>query len=329
MALPVPLCIAIQGERGAYSQEAAVRLLGDAVKIVPARDSPHMFSSVARHRAHACLAPMENSLVGSIYTHYDLILRFGFRVLGEVYLKVEHCLIAPVGTFFEEVERVYSHPVALEQCQEFFRRHPRIQAVVTYDTAGSVQMLVEHKEAGAAAIAGRGAAEHYGARVLRTNLEDDPANYTRFFLLGMEDDPEIEGIERAFRSDETAGPKTSIVFYVDNRPGALHEALGEFSDRGVDLARIESRPIRGKPFEYLFYLDVLGDAAVSPVREALESLERRAGFLRVLGTYPAGRLDWVGRDEPFLPRAAPEPPPGDAERRHASGDRRRADRRAP
>ena len=329
MALPVPLCIAIQGERGAYSQEAAVRLLGDSIKIVPARDSPHMFSSVARHRAHACLAPMENSLVGSIYSHYDLMLRFGFRVLGEVYLRVEHCLIAPVGTFFEEVERVYSHPVALEQCQEFFRGHPGIQAVVTYDTAGSVQMLVERKEARAAAIAGRGAAEHYGARILRANLEDDPANYTRFFLLGLEDDPEVEGIERAFRPGETAGPKTSIVFYVDNRPGALQEALGEFSDRGVDLAKIESRPIRGKPFEYLFYLDVLGDAAVSPVREALESLGARAGFLRVLGTYRAGRLDWVGRDEPFLPRAAAAPPRGDDERRSAPGDRRHEDRRAP
>lgn len=309
MALPVPLCIAIQGERGSYSQEAAVQLLGDSVKIVPTADSPHMFSAVARHRAHACLAPMENSLVGSIYAHYDLMLRFGFRVLGEVYLKVEHCLIAPVGTYLEEVERVYSHPVALQQCREFFRRHPRIQPIVTYDTAGSVQMLLERGETAAAAIAGRGAADHYGARVLQTNLEDDPANYTRFFLLGLDDDRDLDDVAGAFRSGQAGTSKTSVVFYVDNRPGALLGALAAFSGRGIDLTRIESRPIRGKPFEYLFYLDFRGDPAEAPTAEALADLERRAGFLRVLGTYPAGRLDWVGSDEPFLPRHGSEGPP--------------------
>ncbi len=302
MALPIPLRIAIQGERGAYSQEAAVQLLGESIKIIATRDSPHMFSSVVRHRAHACLAPMENSLVGSIYPHYDLMLRFGFRVLGEVYLKVEHCLIAPVGTYVEEVRRVYSHPVALEQCQEFFRRHPEMEAVVTYDTAGSVQMLIQSREAGGAAIAGRGAAEQYGGRVLEEHLEDDPANYTRFFLLAHDQDRELEGVSEHFRRGQAGAPKTSVVFYVDNRPGALQGALGAFSDRGVDLTRIESRPIRGKPFEYLFYLDFHGDPATAPAAEAMDDLRRRAGFLRNLGTYPAGRLDWVGGDEPFLPR---------------------------
>lgn len=309
MALPVPLRIAIQGERGAYSEDAAVKLLGPSIKIVAAHDSPHMFSSVARHRAHACLAPMENSLVGSIFPHYDLMVQFGFRVLGEVYLKVEHCLIAPVGTYLEEVERVYSHPVALEQCQEFFRRNPRIQPVVTYDTAGSVQMLIERRETRAAAIAGRSAAELYGARVLRESLEDDPANYTRFFLLGLDDDRDIDSISEVFRPSETGPAKTSVVFYVENRPGALHEALRAFSQRGVDLTKIESRPIRGKPFEYLFYLDFYGDAEVSPAREALVDLARQAGYLRLLGTYPSGRLDWVGTDEPLLPRTGLHHPP--------------------
>lgn len=310
MALPVPLCISIQGEHGSYSQEAAVQLLGDSVKIVPTADSPHMFSAVARHRAHACLAPMENSLVGSIYTHYDLMLRFGFRVLGEVYLRVEHCLIAPVGTYLEEVERVYSHPVALQQCREFFRRYPRIQPVVTYDTAGSVRQLIERRETAAAAIAGRGAAHHYGARVLQSNIEDDPANYTRFFLLGLDDDRDLDDVAGAFVSGQAGEPKTSVVFYVDNRPGALLGALSAFSNRGIDLTRIESRPIRGKPFEYLFYLDFRGDPAAGPTAEAMADLERRAGFLRVLGTYPGGRLDWVGSDEPFLPRHGSDAPPG-------------------
>lgn len=300
MTLPRPLRVAIQGERGAYSEEAAERLLGPALKIVPARDSAHMFSSVGRHRAHACLVPMENSLVGSIYQHYDLLLQFGLKVRGEVYLRVEHCLIAPVGTFLEEVVRVYSHPVALEQCQEFFQERPRIEAVATYDTAGSVRMLIARRESGAAAIAGRGAAAHYGARILLANLEDDPANYTRFFLLTLEDE-ELEAIAERFTPEVTGPPKTSIVFFVENAPGSLHEALAGFARRGIDLTRIESRPVRGKPFEYLFYLDFFGSPAAEPARGALADLARRAGFLRILGTYPSGRLDWVGGDEPLLP----------------------------
>lgn len=310
MAIPRPLRVAIQGERGAFSEEAASKLLGSSVKIVPSRDSPHMFSSVARHHAHACMAPMENSLVGSIFQHYDLLLQFDLQVLGEVYLRVEHCLIAPLGTYLEDVERVYSHPFALEQCQEFFRRNPRIEAISTYDTAGSVQMLIERHEEGAGAIAGRGAASHYGAKVLRENLEDDPANYTRFFLLGLDDEEEdLSPIAAEFAEDVTGPIKTSIVFYVENRAGSLHDALEGFAERGVDLTKIESRPVRGKPFEYLFYLDFFGSPGESAGGEAMADLERRAGFVRWLGTYPSGRLDWVGGDDPLLPRHPSDPPP--------------------
>lgn len=335
MTLPRPLRVAIQGERGAYSEEAARKLLGTPIKIVPARDSEHMLSSVARHRAHACLLPMENSLVGSLYAHYDLLLQYAFTIRGEVYLKVEHCLIAPVGTFLEEVRKVYSHPVALEQCQEFFRRNPRIEGVATYDTAGSVQMLLARKESGAAAIAGRGAASHYGARVLRANLEDDPSNYTRFFLLTLEEDGEEEDLDTIgehFDRSVLGPPKTSIVFYVENEPGGLTSALRGFSDRGVDLAKIESRPVRGRPFEYLFYLDFHGDPDAGAGAEALADLRRRAGFLRVLGCYPSGRLDWVGDDAPFLPREAlaetPLSDPGrdSGDRREGPAGRRREDR---
>ena len=301
MALPRPIRVAIQGERGAYSEEAAARLLGTPFKIVPATDFPHMFSAVARHRAHVCLAPMENSLVGSIYQNYDLLLQYGYRIRGEVYLRVEHCLIAPVGTYFEDLERVYSHPIALEQCRAFFRLYPQLQTIATYDTAGSVQMLIDQRDSTAAAIAGRGAARHYGAKVLRENVEDDPSNYTRFFLLSLTDaDP--DGIERHFREGQTGPPKTSVVFYVENTPGSLHAALAAFAERGIDLTKIESRPVRGKPFEYLFYLDFHGTPDASPAREALAALIRRAGFARILGTYPSGPLDWVGSDEPLLPR---------------------------
>src|SRR5688500_1528095 len=174
MALPRPLAVAIQGERGAYREEAALQLLGPPLRIVCTRDLPHLFSSVGRRRAHAAMVPMENSLAGSIYASWDLLLQFGHRVRAETYLKVEHCLIAPLGTFLEDVRKVYSHPMALEQCQEFFRRHPQVEPVSTYDTAGSVRMLLRTREAGAAAIAGRGAADHYGAKVLREGVEDDP-----------------------------------------------------------------------------------------------------------------------------------------------------------
>jgi prephenate dehydratase len=329
MSLPRPLSVAIQGERGAFSEEAALKLLGPSIKIVPTQDFPHMFSSVARHRAHLCLAPMENSLVGSIYRNYDLLLQYGFVVYGEVYLRVIHCLIAPVGTYLEEVLRAYSHPIALDQCQEFFRRRPQIETISTYDTAGSVQMLVDTKEPGAAAVAGREAAHHYGAKILVEGIEDDAANYTRFFLLGRED-PDLEGLAEALRPEETGPIKTSLVFYVANAPGNLHRALAAFADHGIDLARIESRPVRGKPFEYLFYLDFLGTPAAPPGREAIAKLERHAGFLRVLGTYPSGRLDWVGSEAPLAEAGAPEPlvpPPAPAaydgpERRTVPRDRR-------
>ena len=311
MALPRPLRVAIQGERGAFSEEAAIQLLGSRIKTVPTRDFPHMFSSVARHQAHTCLAPMENSLVGSIYQNYDLLLQYGLVVRGEVYLRVSHCLIAPVGTYFEDIRRVYSHPIALDQCQEFFRRHPALETVSTYDTAGSVHDLVANREPGAGAIAGKSAARHYGAKVVAEELEDDPANYTRFFLLTLED-AELDGIEKRFAPDQVGPTKTSVVFYVENAPGSLYDALGEFASRGLDLTRIESRPVRGKPFEYLFYLDFLGSPHEPPGDEALAGLRGRAGFARVLGTYPSGRLDWVGSEAPLMPRVPELEPPAPA-----------------
>ena len=234
MALPRPLRVAIQGERGAFSEEAAVQLLGSRIKTVPTRDFPHMFSSVARHRAHTCLAPMENSLVGSIFQNYDLLLQYGLVVRGEVYLRVSHCLIAPVGTYFEDIRRVYSHPIALDQCQEFFRRHPNLETVSTWDTAGSVHDLVTHREPGAAAIAGKSAAIHYSAKVVAEGLEDDPANYTRFFLLTL-GDADLDGLDRRFAPDQVGPTKTSVVFYVENAPGSLYDTLGEFANRGLDV----------------------------------------------------------------------------------------------
>ena len=188
-----------------------------------------------------------------------------------------------------EVLQVGSTIIDSPQCRRFFAENPQIEPVVVYDTAGSVRDLLQGGMASAAAIGSRLAADLYGGQVLREAIEDDPRNYTRFLLLSRE-------------TATTAAPsKTSITFVLRNEPGALHKALGMFASRGVDLAKIESRPVRGRPFEYLFYVDFFGEPFTDPGRKALRALGRRAGFLRVLGTYPSGRLDWVGTDAPLFP----------------------------
>lgn len=293
--LPRPLYVAIQGEHGSYSEEATAKVLAHPYRIVPTRDFPHLFSSLALRDAHLCLAPMENSLLGSIFENYDLLLQFGYRVRAEVYLRVEHCLIAPVGTYLEDVRRVYSHPVALAQCQDFFRRHPTIETVSTTDTAGSVHMLVESGATDAAAIAGRSAAASYGAKILLEAVEDDPANYTRFFLLSLDDD-DLDGLETGLAEREIGPSKTSIVFGLADEPGSLHAALAAFAERGIQLTKVESRPVRGRPFEYLFYVDFLGSPADFEASRALARLERVTDSLRVLGSYPSGHPDWKDAD---------------------------------
>lgn len=285
MASLSTLHVAIQGEPGSYSDEAARTLLGNSIEIVPGRDFGAMVSALEEGRADVCVAPIENSLVGSIYAVYDLLLERGLAVGGETYLRIEHCLLAPPRATIDSIRRVYSHPVALDQCRTFLDRLG-VETVATHDTAGSVREIVERDERGAAAVAGRGAAERYAAEILRAGIEDDPANYTRFFLLHRAGD-EVE-IPDARREGTW---KTSLVFFVENEPGSLHAALEEFARRGIDLTKIESRPARGKPFEYTFYLDLRGSPSDGIVAAALAGLERRAAFLRVLGTYAAARLE--------------------------------------
>ena len=246
-----------------------------------------MFSSVARHQAHACLAPMENSLVGSIYQNYDLLLQYALTIRGEVYLRVSHCLIAPLGTYFEDIRRVYSHPIALDQCQEFFRRNPSLETVSTYDTAGSVQNLVTQREPGAAAIAGKAAARYYGAKVMVEGLEDDPANYTRFFLLTLGDSD--LGLERRFAPDQVGPTKTSVVFYVENAPGSLHETLGEFASQGLDLTRSNPGRCAAGPSSTC-------STSTSSARRTRRRARRRS---RACSSGPDSRASW-GR----TPRAA-------------------------
>jgi prephenate dehydratase len=270
-----PLKVAIQGERGAFSHEAALLAVGSGIEVVPETTFDELFASVADGRADRALVPIENSLHGSIHENYDRLQSRPLHIVGETQLRVRQCLVARPGSSLAMIRRVASHPVALAQCRRFFAERPQIEAVTAYDTAGAVRDLMTSGLATQGAIASRLAADLYGARVLLEGIEDDPENYTRFLILAREPGP-IE-----------AASKTSIVFVLENRPGALYGALGAFASRGVDLCKLESRPLRGHPWEYSFYLDLLGNPR-GAAGEAIEELRQAARELRVLGSYPEG-----------------------------------------
>ena len=268
--------VAIQGERGSFSEEAARRLLGRRVKVVSCATFREAFARLRSGATDRLVVPVENTLAGSVHENYDLLLEHGFWAEAELDLRIRHTLIAPRGVRLADVREVYSHPVALAQCRKFFARHPRLQAVADYDTAGSVKRIVADGRSDAAAIAGPFAAAVYGARILARKLEDHAGNFTRFLLIRR----------RAVPRPGPACDKTSIVFATKNIPGALFRCLAAFALRDVNLTKLESRPWRGRPFEYLFYLDFLGRPDRPPAREALAHLREHTASVRVLGCYP-------------------------------------------
>lgn len=267
---------AIQGEPGAFSSQAAVELIGEGVELVPCETFDRMFAAVEAGDADACVAPIENSLFGSVYQNYDLQLKHNLRIIGETNLRIVHNLIAAPGTKLEQVRRVFSHPVALGQCLRFFAEHPALKPLAAYDTAGAVKMIMEKPEPDVAAIAGTAAAETYGAQVLIPGIEDDRQNYTRFLLLV----PDADDLTTPADAD-----KTSIVFTLENRTGSLFRAMAVFAMRDIDLRKIESRPLIGHPWEYRFYLDFIGNIAEQRVRNALAHLSEFASSIKVLGCY--------------------------------------------
>jgi len=265
--------VAFQGERGAFSEEAAVKLLGQQIELVPCVTFESLFAAVGAGAADLALAPIENSLVGSIHSSYDLLLESSLHISGEVIIPIEHYLIGCPEASFASIKTVESHLVALAQCSRFFAAHPAIRRIATEDTAGSVRAVVLAADPTRASIAGKHAASYYGGRILREHLEDHSENYTRFVLLTAQD-------------DTTAGAnKLSLVIRLAHRPGALHHALASFAARGIDLLKIESRPIRGRPWEYHFYLDLQASTEDEETAAALEELRERALDVRVLGCY--------------------------------------------
>jgi prephenate dehydratase len=271
----------IQGELGAFSQEAARQLLGSKAEVAPYPTFESVFVALRTGKIASAVIPIENTLAGSVHENYDHLLQFDVRIAAETNVRIVHNLIAPPGVTFRDLRKVYSHPVALNQCLKFFARFPRLERVPFYDTAGSVKMVMEKREPGAAAIASDVAAGIYGGNILKRSIEDDRRNFTRFFLLYAS--------KKLPRPPRSKGWKTSLVFTTRNIPGALFRGLSAFALRDLNLTKIESRPLRGKPWEYLFYLDLLGRETEPEVQNALRHLSEIADFLRVLGSYPPGQ----------------------------------------
>jgi prephenate dehydratase len=265
--------VAFQGERGAFSEEAAVKLLGEEISLVPRPTFEAAFSAIGHGLADYLLAPIENSLAGSVHRSFDLLVDSNLNILAEVVIPIAHNLIAAPGASFDEVAVVESHPVALAQCEQFFIANPRLKRVVTEDTAGSVRAVVRSGEKSRAAIAGRRAAKIYGGAILREHLEDNSENYTRFLLLA----PTADAPENA--------DKLSLVFQLDHRPGALVHSLEPFARRNINLMKIESRPVHGSPWQYRFYLDLQASRRNPEVAAALAELENLVVDLRILGSY--------------------------------------------
>jgi prephenate dehydratase len=266
--------VSFQGIPGAYSEEAVRQFFGPQVNSLPCRTFVDLFVAVEEGTAEYGMLPIENSLAGSVVQSYELLMEHDLRVRAEVILRVRHRLLALPEVAITDLKRIKSHPQALAQCERYLARRG-LEAVPNFDTAGSARELSEHPESETGAIASALAAELYGLDILDDEVEDLPFNYTRFFVLGLDDPP------RAQRS------KTSLIFTTRHNPGALYDSLGEFAKRGINLLKIESRPRRNRPWQYLFYLDFDGHWQDPPCEAALMGLLRRSSFVKLLGSYPA------------------------------------------
>lgn len=272
--------IAFQGEPGAFSQIAVRKLLGPAAHTVASPTFESLFDSIAEGRADLVLAPLENTLAGPVLRCYDLLYQGSLRMIGEVVLRISHCVIGCPGASLESIRRIQSHPVALAQCERFFAAHPAIVRAVAEDTAGSVRQIMEGLDLSVAAIASEFAAREYGAQVLVSDVEDDPNNFTRFALL-----------QSASAANESIpdADATTLVLTVANQPGALFHSLEPFALNNVDLMSLVSRPLVGAPWNYRFFLEVAAAASDPRMTKALAQLEPRAVELRVLGSYRSGK----------------------------------------
>lgn len=267
--------VAFQGENGAFSQAAALKLRGERVRTLACASFRDVCESIQSGTATSGVLPIENTLHGSVHENYDRFLEYNLVISGETSIRISHQLIAKPGVTFRQIRRVFSHPVALNQCKRFFDKYKQLEAVPYYDTAGSVKFLKEHSLSDTAAIASQTAAAIYKCNVLKTSIEDNRQNFTRFFLL----------TKQASTPTATGLWKTSLVFATANEPAALFRALACFALRGLNLTKIESRPLQGKPWEYLFYVDLQGSKSEEKMQKAIANLAEMTSFVKVLGSY--------------------------------------------
>ena len=271
--------IAFQGEPGAYSEAAAIRFR-DHADLLACESFDDVFTAVATGKATHGILPVENSIGGSIHRNYDLLLEHDLPIVGEVQLDITHNLLVLPGTTMEQVKKIYSHPQALAQCERFLRSLPGVSVEATYDTAGSAKLVKEKGLKDAAAIASDRAAQVFGLEILKPEIQDFSDNITRFLIVSRTADSDLQA------------DKTTVVFSLPNEPGSLFKALSVFALREIDLTKIESRPIRGRPWEYLFYVDLPVGRHDLRCARALVHLAEFARSMRTLGSYPS----WKGRD---------------------------------
>jgi prephenate dehydratase len=278
--------IAYQGEPGAFS-EAAARRVDAGAQLVPCRSFEEVFDAVEAGPAGYGVVPIENSIGGSIHRNYDLLLSHELPIVGEVELPVIHHLLALPGATLAGLKRVYSHPQGLAQCERFLRSLKGVEVVATYDTAGSAKMVADAGAIDAAAIASARAGDVFGLTPLASSIQDFDDNVTRFLVIGRRP------------LSNSVPDKTTIVFTVPNEPGALFKALSVFALRGVDLTKLESRPIPGRPWEYLFYADLAAPRDALACARALGHLAEFAPTLRTLGSYPSWKPAASRMPDPF------------------------------
>jgi prephenate dehydratase len=272
--------VAIQGELGSNSHVAALKVLdGAAAELLTCAVSAEVFERLGDGRATMAVLPIENSLHGSVFEHYDLLLESGVSVVGETMLRIRHNVIAARGVKLGDVRRVLSHPVALSQCRRWLREHPAIEAVPFYDTAGSVKYVMEAGLRDTAGIAPELGAKQYGAEVIVEGVEDHRENYTRFYVL-------VQGVPGEW---DAGANKASLAFSLEHRPGTLIEALEVFRRAGLNLTKIESRPVPGRPWEYVFFVDVRFEDAAG-MDGVMAELRGSCEMVRELGRYRAAEL---------------------------------------
>jgi prephenate dehydratase len=273
---PARFDAAYQGAPGAYSELAARRLVGEAAALLPCETLETMFDAVARGMASHAVVPVENCLTGTVPNAYELVFAHDLRAIGETRVQIEHVLVAPPGTAFQQVRRVLSHPVALAQCRRFFGAHPDIEPVAAFDTAGAVEIVMREADGRSAALAARRTATLYGARVIADRFQDHDENWTRFLLVSRP--------TPAAAQDTGRTCKALFAFELPHAPGSLHAALAPLAAHGVNLTRIQSQPVHGRPFEYRFHAEVTGAAEV--LQAALHAMQAVTRGLKTFGTYP-------------------------------------------